>query len=174
MVNVLILCCLPIIGKFQYVPTAVICDGLFLFMGISGLSGNQLFERLKLMITDPDLYPELPFSEEEVPRKQMHVFTLFQLMVVVVLFAVAKSPIALAFPVFLVSSIPLRASIHKISGGFVTKDMVQILDFAKKPARNYGDRAKVAVTVEDKVKGDMSTKVPPAPAVDDTHKSEEV
>merc|ERR1712014_264616 len=101
--------------------------------------GNQLFERLKLLITDPALYPEMPFSTDEVPRAQMHFFTIVQFMVVGVLFAVAKSPIALAFPIFLVSSIPLRAYLHKISGGFITQDMVQILDCSKKPAKSGAD-----------------------------------
>jgi len=131
LVNVLILACLPIIDKFKFIPTAVICDGLFLFMGISGLPGNQCFERLKLIVTDPALYPELPWTVDEVPRAKMHFFTMVQVGVVAVLFAVAKSPIALAFPVFLVASIPLRAFLHKISGGFITQEMVQILDGAR-------------------------------------------
>merc|ERR1712048_200219 len=108
LVNVLILCCLPVIDKLAYIPTAVICDGLFLYMGITGLWGNQFFERLKLLFTDPALYPELHFSYDELPKSRMHVFTIAQLIVVAVLFAVAKSPIAVAFPVFLVSSIPFR------------------------------------------------------------------
>jgi len=134
LVNVLILACLPIIDKFEYIPTAVICDGLFLFMGISGLPGNQCFERMKLIFTDPSLYPDLPWTVDEVPRAQMHFFSMVQLGVVATLFAVAKSPIALAFPVFLVSSIPLRAYLHKISGGFITQEMVQILD-GSRPSR---------------------------------------
>jgi len=131
MVNVLILACMPVIEKFRYIPTAVICDGLFLFMGVSGLPGNGLFERVKLLFTDSLLYPDLPFTKEEVPRKVMHFFTFVQAGVVCTLFAVAKSPIALAFPVFLISSIPLRMFLHKISCGFITKEQVEILDFAR-------------------------------------------
>lgn len=134
LVNVLILCCLPIIGQLAYIPTAVICDGLFLYMGITGLSGNFFFERLKLLITDTALYPTMHFSYDEVPKSRMHVFTLAQLIVVAVLFAVAKSPIAVFFPVFLVSSIPFRMFLHKITGGFITAEQVQILDFSRKPA----------------------------------------
>merc|ERR1711957_972890 len=102
--------------------------GLFLFMGLSGLPGNELFERIKLMLTEEALYPSLPFSKDQVPRLQMHVFTAIQFFVVVVLFIVSQSPIALAFPVFLVLSIPLRMNLHKITGGFVTSKMVKILD----------------------------------------------
>jgi hypothetical protein len=132
LVNALIIICLPLIGELKYIPTSVICDALFLYMGLSGLPGNQLFERAKLVFTEEALYPPLHFSKEEVPRKQMHVFTLAQAFMVVVLFVVARSPIALAFPVFLVLSIPLRMNLHKLTGGFVTADMVCILDNTKK------------------------------------------
>jgi len=128
LVNVLVLICLPFIGELRIIPTAVICDALFLFMGLSGLPGNQLFERIKLIFTEEALYPDLHFTKDDVPRKQMHVFTLFQLITVCVLFAVTRSPIAVAFPVFLVLSIPLRMSLHRVTGGFVTEKMVAILD----------------------------------------------
>lgn len=132
LVNVLILVCLPVISELKRIPTAVICDGLFLFMGLSGLPGNHLFERVKLMFTEERLYPPMDYTTEEVPRKQMHLFTLFQLSFVVILYAVAKSPIALAFPAFLVSSIIVRMLLHKITGGYITQDMVGYLDYSKK------------------------------------------
>jgi len=131
LVNLLVLISLPFIGKLRYIPTAVICDALFLYMGLSGLPGNQLFERIKLVFTEEELYPPLHFTKTEVPRKQMHVFTLFQLLTVCVLFGVTRSPIAVAFPVFLVLSIPLRMSLHKITGNFLTDEMVAILDHRK-------------------------------------------
>jgi len=133
LLNALILCCLPIIDKFKYVPTAVACDALFLFMGLSGLPGNQCFERLKLIITDSSQYPDMPWSSADVPKSRMHFFTIVQVGVVATLFAVAKSPIALAFPVFLASSIPLRAFLHKLSGGFISAEMVEMLDFVRTP-----------------------------------------
>jgi len=133
LVNLLVLLSLPFIDKLRYVPTAVICDALFLYMGLSGLPGNQLFERIKLVFTEEELYPPLHFTKTEVPRKQMHVFTFFQLLTVCVLFGVTRSPIAVAFPVFLVLSIPLRMSLSKLTGGFLTNDMVAILDH-RKPA----------------------------------------
>jgi len=128
MVNVLIMACLPIIGDLSKVPTAVVCDGLFLVMGISGLPGNELFERLKLVFTEAALYPTMHFSPEEVPRSQMHFYTLFQFSFVAILFAVSRSPIALAFPLFLVSSIPARMLLAKFSGGYISQNMVDCLD----------------------------------------------
>jgi len=132
LVNVLILACLPEIGVLENIPTCVICDGLFLFMGLSGLPGNQFWERLKLIFTEEALYPELTFTKKEVPRTQMHVFTVLQFFFVAVLFGVARSPIAIAFPVFLVASIPFRMLLPKITCGFLTPDMVASLDNAKR------------------------------------------
>uniref|UniRef100_A0A6V0FJW7 Bicarbonate transporter-like transmembrane domain-containing protein n=1 Tax=Zooxanthella nutricula TaxID=1333877 RepID=A0A6V0FJW7_9DINO len=130
LVNVLVLVCLPVIGTLRYIPTAVICDGLFLFMGLSGLPGNQLFERVMMFFTE-DL-PAMHFTSDEVPTWKMHIFTMVQGLYVVALFFVSRSPIALAFPVVLVSSIPVRMLLPRITGGILTRDMVEILDFAKK------------------------------------------
>jgi len=131
LVNILVLVALPIIGSLSQVPTSVACDALFLFMGLSGLPGNELFERLKLIITEESLYPPLKWTSEEVSRSRMHVFTIIQFCFVGLLFGVSRSPIALAFPVFLVMSIPTRMLLHKITGGFLTSVQVQILDNAR-------------------------------------------
>jgi hypothetical protein len=148
LVNLLILACLPIIDKFQYIPTAVICDGLFLYMGISGLPGNQCFERFKMIFTDPALYPEMPWTVEEVPRAKMHFFTMVQVGVIAVLFTVAKSPIALAFPVFLIGSIPLRAYLHQISCGFISQEMVEILDGSRRAPTKDVEAAEATTTTK--------------------------
>jgi len=151
LVNVLILACLPVIGDLSKVPTAVICDGLFLVMGISGLPGNELFERVKLIFIEPALYPPMHFSEKQVPRSRMHLFTLFQLSFVVILYVVARSPIALAFPVFLVTSIPARMLLSKFSGGYISQDMVDLLDHKRKSeeVEASGVKAKVSAEVEE-------------------------
>eukprot|EP00440_Ansanella_granifera_P034640 gb/GFBE01037580.1/.p1 GENE.gb/GFBE01037580.1/~~gb/GFBE01037580.1/.p1 ORF type:complete len:546 (+),score=93.58 gb/GFBE01037580.1/:1-1638(+) len=128
LVNVLVLVMLPIIEKLKIVPTAVICDALFLFMGLSGLPGNELFERLKLFFTEEALYPPLKWTKEDVPRARMHFFTLLQFCFVGLLFGVSRSPIALAFPVFLVLSIPTRMFLHRLTCGCLTADHVSILD----------------------------------------------
>lgn len=131
-VNVLVLAALPKIEELKLVPTAVICDALFLFMGLSGLPGNELFERLKLIFTEQSLYPPMKWTKDDVPISRMHVFTLIQFSFVGILFGVSRSPIALAFPVFLVASIPVRMLLHKLTCGFLTKDHVLILDHVKK------------------------------------------
>mmetsp|Transcript_23960 Transcript_23960/g.43413 ORF Transcript_23960/g.43413 Transcript_23960/m.43413 type:complete len:548 (-) Transcript_23960:117-1760(-) len=131
LVNVFVLVTLPTIGSLSIIPTSVICDALFLFMGLSGLPGNELFERLKLLFTEESLYPPMKWSVDEVPRSRMHVFTIIQFCFVGLLFGVSRSPIALAFPVFLVLSIPTRMLLHKLTGGYLTLAQVQILDHAR-------------------------------------------
>lgn len=151
LVNVLILICLPLINELKRIPTAVVCDALFLFMGITGLPGNELFERLKMMITEPALYPKMHFTEKEVPRSRMHFFTIFQLFFVIMLYAVANSPIALAFPVFLVSSIPGRMLLAKFSCNYITTDMVDYLDHRKSVAPDFdGEAGKDVLEGEEK------------------------
>jgi len=131
LVNVFVLATLPTIGSLSFIPTAVICDALFLFMGLSGLPGNELFERLKLIITDEGLYPPLKWTIDEVPRSRMHAFTIIQFCFVGLLFGVSRSPIALAFPVFLVLSIPTRMFLHKLTNGYITAEQVEIMDYTR-------------------------------------------
>jgi hypothetical protein len=128
LVNGCIVASLAVVSSMRMLPYCVICDALFLFMGVTGLPGNQLFERLKLMVTEPALYPALPFTRAEVPRLQMHLFTAVQFAAAAVLFLVEESPIALAFPIFLLLTIPLRCCISRVTFGFVSEKTVNILD----------------------------------------------
>merc|ERR1711988_1784630 len=109
-------------------PYCVICDALFLFMGITGLPGNQLFERMKLAVTEPALYPQLPFSKDEVPLFQMHMFTALQFAAAAILFIVEQSVIALGFPIFLILTIPLCKAIPTITCGVISQKTVTFLD----------------------------------------------
>jgi len=135
-VNLLILCCLPIVWELRKVPTAVINDALFLFMGLSGLPGNQLWERFKMLFMEEKLMPPMKFSREEVPLMRQHAFTLIQIACMFALYAVARSPISIAFPIFLVLTIPVRMLIPTFTGGYITTEMVEILDGARQPTVN--------------------------------------
>jgi hypothetical protein len=133
LVNVLILICLPFIWELRIMPTSVISDALFLFMGVTGLPGNDLWERFKLLFTESSLYPPMPFSQGEVPRSKMHIFTMVQILCVAVLYAVSRSAIAVAFPIFLVLTVPVKLLIPRLTCGLVTADMVAILDNEQQP-----------------------------------------
>lgn len=128
LVNGCITASLLVVSFMSMFPYCVICDALFLFMGVTGLPGNQLFERVKLVVTEPALYPPLPFTEHEVPRGQMHLFTAVQFAAATILFIVEESTIALCFPIFLILTIPLCNGIPVFTFGAISQKTVDILN----------------------------------------------
>jgi len=81
------------------------------------------------VVTEPALYPPLPFTQNEVPRLQMHLFTAVQFAAAAILFIVEESRIALGFPVFLILTIPLCKGIPTITCGAVSQKTVDILNY---------------------------------------------
>lgn len=93
------------------IPMAVLY-GLFFFMGVTSLAGNQFFERLRLWIMDPNHYPRTHYVRQ-VPMRQIHLFTAIQLGGLVVLWIVKASALALVFPLFIVLLVPLRFALDR-------------------------------------------------------------
>ena len=73
------------LGLLREIPMSVVF-GLFLFMGIASLRGNQFVDRLKLWATDPTLYPPTHYVRR-VPRTVLHSYTLIQVACLIVLWA---------------------------------------------------------------------------------------
>ncbi|WP_040788722.1 sodium bicarbonate transporter family protein [Nocardia paucivorans] len=94
---------LPLIKK---IPMEVLF-GLFLFMGFATLNGTDFFARLKLWLTDRNLYPDTHYVRH-VPWKVIHLFTLIQLLCLVVLWVLKSSPVGILFPLFIAMLVPLR------------------------------------------------------------------
>ncbi len=95
----------------RHIPMAVLY-GLFLFMGIVSMKGNQFFERLALWITDRSLYPVTHYIRR-VPNRTIHKFTLIQVVSLGVLLIVDISPIAILFPLFIALLIPVRLLLNR-------------------------------------------------------------
>jgi hypothetical protein len=93
------------------VPMAVLY-GLFFFMGVTSLAGNQFFERLRLWVMDPHHYPRTHYVRQ-VPMREIHRFTVIQLAGFAVLFVVKVSPLALIFPLFIALLVPLRFALDR-------------------------------------------------------------
>ncbi|MBL4886178.1 MAG: PTS sugar transporter subunit IIA, partial [Planctomycetaceae bacterium] len=72
-------------------PMAVLF-GLFLFMGVVSLSGNQFIERLNLWVMDSSLYPRTHYIRR-VPIRTIHIFTLAQFCCLLVLCLINLSPV---------------------------------------------------------------------------------
>ncbi len=105
-IHVLIGCSLLMLSAIKAIPMAVLY-GLFLFMGIVSMSGNQFFERLRLWAMDPTLYPTTHYIRR-VPLWTIHKFTLLQLVCLIALWVVKASAWAIAFPILIAVLVPIR------------------------------------------------------------------
>ncbi|MCH2115560.1 MAG: PTS sugar transporter subunit IIA [Pirellulales bacterium] len=111
----------------KQIPMAVLY-GLFLFMGIVSMAGNQFFERLRLWLMDSSLYPTTHYIRR-VPIWTIHRFTLLQLICLIVLALVEVTPLGILFPLFLVLLVPIRF----YAGRFFTAEELAALDSEEEP-----------------------------------------
>ena len=86
--------------------------GLFLFMGVSSLMGNQFYERMTLWVMDPKLYPDNHYTRH-VPMKVVHKFTVLQFLCFVILWVLKSSKIGILFPLFIAALVPIRMYIAR-------------------------------------------------------------
>ncbi|XP_053555981.1 band 3 anion transport protein isoform X2 [Bombina bombina] len=88
------------------IPLAVLF-GIFLYMGVTSLNGIQMFDRILLLLKPPKYHPNEPFVTR-VKTWRMHVFTLVQILCLVLLWVVKSTPASLALPFILILTVPLR------------------------------------------------------------------
>ncbi|XP_055254393.1 anion exchange protein 3 [Moschus berezovskii] len=88
------------------IPLAVLF-GIFLYMGVTSLSGIQLSQRLLLILMPAKHHPEQPYVTK-VKTWRMHLFTCIQLGCIALLWAVKSTAASLAFPFVLLLTVPLR------------------------------------------------------------------
>ncbi|XP_004684149.2 PREDICTED: band 3 anion transport protein [Condylura cristata] len=94
----------PILSR---IPLAVLF-GIFLYMGVTSLSGIQLFDRILLLLKPPKHHPDVPYVKR-VKTWRMHMFTAIQIVCLAVLWAAKSSPTtSLALPFILILTVPLR------------------------------------------------------------------
>ncbi|KAM5213003.1 band 3 anion transport protein isoform 1-T1 [Hipposideros larvatus] len=91
----------------SHIPMAVLF-GIFLYMGVTSLSGIQLFDRILLLLKPPKYHPDVPYVKR-VKTWRMHLFTGIQIICLAVLWT-AKSfqNTSLALPFILILTVPLR------------------------------------------------------------------
>lgn len=126
-IHLLIGLSLLLLPMLKSIPMAVLY-GLFLFMGVVSMSGNQFFERLSLWLRDPALYPVTHYIRR-VPRWSIHAFTLLQVACLTVLWFVKSSGIGILFPVFIALLVPIRLFIGK----FFAPEHLAALDAEEEP-----------------------------------------
>jgi hypothetical protein len=105
-----VVCARPLIGVLGKIPNATL-DGLFLFMALSSLPGNELWDRVKLVVCEKrlrespkDWYAALDFST-------IASFTRLQFSVAFLIFFVTLTPIAMTFPLFIAALVYIRTKI---------------------------------------------------------------
>ncbi|KAM8856212.1 anion exchange protein 3 [Spinachia spinachia] len=90
----------------RLIPLAVLF-GIFLYMGVTSLTGIQLYERITLMVTPAKHHPDHIYVTK-VKTWRMNMFTTIQLACIVALWVVKSTEASLAFPFVLIMTVPLR------------------------------------------------------------------
>ena len=124
--NVLILGSLVLTPAFAYIPTACL-DGLFLFMGISSLPSNAIWQRAKLILQQKRMHPPEHISRS-LPLATVHSYTALQVGVVAFLFLLSRTAAALSFPVFVILTIPLRLALPRLMCRCFSDEALRALD----------------------------------------------
>jgi len=109
-----------------FIPKAVL-DGLFLYMAVTALYGNQMFERVTLLVTEQAAYPPNHYVKR-VPQRKMHAFTACQLVNLLVLCVFGFTPwpyIKMIFPVVLACFLPIR---HKLMPLIIDQKYLEAID----------------------------------------------
>jgi hypothetical protein len=118
---------LLLLAVLKLIPMAVLF-GLFLYMGVASMKGNDLFERLKLWFMDPERYPSTYYLRH-VPAKEVHKFTVVQSLLFAVLWIVKTSAIAILFPLFIAILVPIRMMLNK----YFKAEHLALLDAEEEP-----------------------------------------
>ncbi|XP_076821827.1 band 3 anion transport protein-like isoform X2 [Clavelina lepadiformis] len=88
------------------IPIAVLF-GVFLYMGVTSLTGVQFVDRIEMMFMPSKHYPD--FSYVKVVRPwRIHIFTFIEIICLAMLWVVKSTAAQIAFPFALVMTVPLR------------------------------------------------------------------
>ncbi|XP_036811334.1 sodium bicarbonate transporter-like protein 11, partial [Oncorhynchus mykiss] len=93
----------------QWIPKPVLY-GLFLYIALTSIDGNQMCDRMALLLKEQTSYPPAHYIRK-VPQRKIHYFTFLQMMQLLVLCGFGMSPLPymkMAFPLFMVLLIPIR------------------------------------------------------------------
>ncbi|KAJ8019935.1 Anion exchange protein 2 [Holothuria leucospilota] len=112
LVNLMIGLSIALAPLLRQVPITVLF-GVFLYLGVSSLSGIQMVDRMRLIFMPAKHHPDVTYVRK-VQTYRMHFFTVLQLLCLTVLWVVKISPAALAFPFFLILLVPVRMFLSKI------------------------------------------------------------
>ncbi|XP_009575791.1 PREDICTED: sodium bicarbonate transporter-like protein 11, partial [Fulmarus glacialis] len=93
----------------QWIPKPVLY-GLFLYIALTSIDGNQLFERVVLLLKEQTAYPPTHYIRR-VPQRKIHYFTGLQVLQLLILCGFGMSPLPymkMIFPLIMIGMIPIR------------------------------------------------------------------
>ncbi|XP_037635667.1 sodium bicarbonate transporter-like protein 11 isoform X2 [Sebastes umbrosus] len=101
---------LPI--PLQWIPKPVLY-GLFLYIAATSLDGNQMMDRMCLLLKEQTSYPPTHYVRR-VPQRKVHFFTAVQMVQLIILCAFGMYPLPymkMVFPLLMILLVPVRISL---------------------------------------------------------------
>ncbi|XP_013867260.1 solute carrier family 4 member 11 [Austrofundulus limnaeus] len=96
----------------QWIPKPVLY-GLFLYIALTSIDGNQMCDRMALLLKEQTSYPPTHYIRK-VPQRKIHYFTFLQMVQLLVLCTFGMYPIPymkMIFPLVMVLLIPIRNNV---------------------------------------------------------------
>ncbi|XP_028293135.1 solute carrier family 4 member 11 isoform X3 [Gouania willdenowi] len=96
----------------QWIPKPVLY-GLFLYIALTSIDGNQMCDRMALLLKEQTSYPPTHYIRK-VPQRKVHYFTFLQMMQLLVLCTFGMYPIPymkMIFPLVMILLIPIRNNV---------------------------------------------------------------
>ncbi|XP_008314378.1 solute carrier family 4 member 11 isoform X1 [Cynoglossus semilaevis] len=96
----------------QWIPKPVLY-GLFLYIALTSIDGNQMCDRMALLLNEQTSYPPTHYIRK-VPQRKIHYFTFLQMMQLLVLCTFGMYPIPymkMIFPLLMILLIPIRNNV---------------------------------------------------------------
>ncbi|XP_012735246.2 sodium bicarbonate transporter-like protein 11 isoform X2 [Fundulus heteroclitus] len=101
---------LPI--PLQWIPKPVLY-GLFLYIAATSLDGNQMVDRMTLLLKEQTSYPPTHYIRR-VPQRKVHYFTALQMIQLIILCAFGMYPLPymkMVFPLLMILLVPIRTNV---------------------------------------------------------------
>jgi len=93
------------------IPMAAL-RGLLLYSGWTNLAGNEFWERLALPFTDKRKRPNKSYAKVQ-PLRKAHLWTFFQVALLVLIIVIMRSPVSFIFPVIIFLLHPIRLALGR-------------------------------------------------------------
>eukprot|EP00961_Rhodomonas_salina_P079244 1065221-Rhodomonas_salina.1 len=116
---------LAIAGSVRSLTSGAALQGLFLYNGWVNSAGNELWDRIWLVITDPTKYPNKGYCKVT-PLWKVHAWTRLQAVLLVRINVLMRSPASFVVPVVIGLLHSLRAWLGR--SGYYTAQEIEALD----------------------------------------------